>query len=269
LTAGENVAVTGGAGSVTIRSFAPAGLIFGCTLSNNGPDPTNDIDIAACEATSDDSTAANRVYMVGSAMTKQLDVAWAAGSAAGFRCSASLGNGTWHVFEFKRSAGAIDYCADTSLSPTLPDGGTNKRRIGSILRESGAIVAFHQSGDFFRRDTSVLDVSDITPGTNAVTRTLSVPTGIVVFAEVVLMGPQDNVIHYLSPLDSTDMAPSGTNAPLAHNGADASGGTLARAHGPSFHVKTNTTAQIRSRSSANLTIFIATQGWRDHRGRDF
>jgi hypothetical protein len=53
-----------------------------------------------------------------------------------------------------------------------------KRRIGSIIRESAAIVAFRQHGDQFRR-VSVIDRSDTAAFASALL-TLSVPTGIIV-----------------------------------------------------------------------------------------
>src|SRR3990167_1953787 len=54
-------------------SGLPAGHIYGLTLSNNGTDPTNDIDIATGKAR--DSTDAVDISLA-SALTKQLDAAW-------------------------------------------------------------------------------------------------------------------------------------------------------------------------------------------------
>lgn len=247
----------------------PRGQLWGMTLSNNGTDAVNDIDIAAGSCASDDSVDENRVLLNPGAMTKQLDAVWAAGSAAGGRISAeSLVNGTWHVYLFRRSSGVDDYCFSQSLTPTLPDGGTHKRRIGSILRESAAIVGFVQDGDTFMRKTPVLDVNVTGPGATAVTRTLSVPTGLPVWAWVAALGVkgvQDFKI-YLSDLAATDLAPSATAAPLGNAGGQPNVGVVSL-----LRIRTNTSGQIRSRVTPETgaeILRIATYGWEDRRGRD-
>lgn len=252
-------------------SAIPRGFLWGMTLSNNGTDAVNDIDVAAGSCGSDDATDANRVLLNPGALTKQLDVAWAAGNAAGGRISSeSLVNGTWHVYAFRRSGGTDDICFSQSLTPTLPDSGTNKRRIGSILRESAAIVAFVQDGDYVRRKASVLDVDANNPGTSAVTRTLSVPTGISVFAilHAAVVNPNNGTNGLLiSDLSANDEVPSSSAAPLTqgyHANATFSDGVAA------LEIRTNTSGQVRSRifnSDVNTNIRIATLGWYDSRGR--
>jgi hypothetical protein len=61
----------------------------------------------------------------------------------------------------------------------MPGGYDQKRRIGSILREAGAIVAFRQYGDFFYRP-AVVDLNLTTVGRALAVLNLSVPTGIFV-----------------------------------------------------------------------------------------
>lgn len=253
-------------------SAIPRGHLWGMTVSNNGTDATNDLDIAAGACASDDATDANRVLLNPGALTKQIDAVWAAGNAAGGRISSeSLVNGTWHVYAFRRSGGTDDICFSQSLTPTLPDSGTNKRRIGSILRESAAIVAFSQNGDEFLRKTAILDYNTTNPGTSAVLATLSVPTGVSVRALCRALARSTSATHgvilYSSP-DETDQAPSTSAAPLAS--------------GPNYNVgnadwpqplalRTNASGQIRFRlsfSDANVTVRIAPYGWIDTRGRE-
>lgn len=249
----------------------PRGQRWGMTLSNNGTDAVNDIDIAAGSCASDDSVDANRVLLNPGAMTKQLDAVWAAGSAAGGRISAeSLVNGTWHVYLFRRSSGVDDYCFSQSLTPTLPDGGTHKRRIGSILRESAAIVPFVQDGSLFMRKAAVLDVDITNPGTSAVTRTLSVPVGLNLTAlfHVFTTGAATAAAFLFSDLAFMDVAPSASAAPLANHGSSLNAIDWFSAQS----IRTNTSAQIRSRanaSDANVRLRIATIGWIDNLGRDF
>ena len=208
-----------------------------------------------------------------SGLTKQLDVAWAVGTNAGMRATGvAIANGTYHIFLIRRpDTGVVDVAADTSATGANIATNTNAaytqiRRIGSILRESAAIVAFAQTGDLFLRKSPLLDITAATPGSSAVTRTLLVPTGIVVEAifNFSLSGTT-NDFAYFSALSQTDLAASNTAAPLAQGGIAGAAVTSLNF----TRVLTNTSAQIRSRmlSGAGGTLFISSQGWVDTRGR--
>jgi len=240
--------------------------LTGLTLANNVGDPTNDIDIALGLADSDDAVIGSRQQMsLTTALTKQLDVAWAVGTNQGMRSGAALANGTWHIFLIKRTdTGVVDIFADTSLTPTLPTNYTKKRRIGSIVRVAGAIKAFHQHGDWFDWDTPVLDVDSVAPGTSAVTATLTVPIGFVVIARIAGGSTAGSNAVYWSALDTTDLAPSLTVAPLATM-INFGAGT---ASGGSGMVRTNTLGQVRFREITNNQVYGVTLGWIDHRGRE-
>lgn len=268
--------VCDGTGWKSVARYAPlipAGHRFGCTLSNNSGDATNDIDITAGNWASDNTVDADRVLLNAGAMTKQLDAVWAAGSAAGGRISAeSIANGTWYVYLFRRASGVDDYCFSQSLTPTLPDSGTHKRRIGSALRESATLIPFDQKGRLTTRKTAVLDVNATNPGTSAVTRTLSVPTGIPVIARVNVAIVGTNAAQWgelLTDLAVPDVAPSLTAAPLVtvRGFLDSGGGAGA----VQVDVQTNTSGQIRSRSVASdgsYIVRIATLGWIDDCGSE-
>lgn len=252
-------------------AMAPAGLLWGLTLAN-GTNATTDINIGVGECASDDATVSSRVYMaLSSVLVKQLNNAWAVGTNAGGLDTGAIANTTYHVWVIQRpDTGVVDALFSVSAtSPTMPANYTKKRRIGSILREAGAIVAFTQDGDYFRRTTSILDINTNNPGTSAVSATLSVPLGLTVHADVSVDvadgGAGTDYILYLSDLASTDSAPSHTVAPLGHivNSSRANGTGWAR-------IRTNTSAQIRYRinaSSAAVTVRMATHGWMDTRGR--
>lgn len=253
------------------RERPPAGYLYGMTLQNDLTDATNDLRITAGECASDDANAEDRVLLKTTAMhIKQLDVTWASGSGPnGGRNGGSIADGTWHVFAFRDGTdGSTQICFDTTLTPTLPNSGTHKRRVGSFLRESGAIVAFIQHGDRFMRPP-VLDVNSTNPGTSAVTRTMSVPTGInLIVHGFAQLDPNDttNTVAYFSDLDQADTAPSETAAPLGQlfkeNGS-------AKVQGP-FMVRCNNSRQIRSRlsaSDANTVLKMVTTAWDDLRGR--
>jgi hypothetical protein len=141
------------------------------------------------------------------------------------------------------------------------------------MRVSAAIKGFTQSADTFDFTLPVLDVSATNPGTSAVTRTLGVPSGIVVRARVnvyIDSTSSGNVYCYLSALSGTDSAPSTTAAPLATIGSEISAVPPTKIMGQ-VAIMTNTSAAIRSRlsvSGASDKLLIATLGYDDWRGKD-
>ena len=154
----------------------------------------------------------------------------------------------------------------------MPSGYTIKRRVGSIVRSAGAILAFVQTGDTFLWLVPVNDVAVANPGTAAVTRTLTVPVGIIVEAILTLHGQDDGttariVAWYWSALTQTDSVPA-TGIFDLRTQASVGVGVLESVIKRIF---TNTSAQIRSRantSDANTAMRIHTHGWIDRRGRD-
>lgn len=245
-----------------------SGLLYGLTLSNNSTDATNDIDIAAGIAI--DATNAKFIKLA-SGITKRLDSGWVVGSGNGGLDTGSIANTTYHIWLIMRSdTGVVDVLFSASASsPTMPSNYDYKRRIGSIVRSGGAIRAFVQVGDEFHWSVQAADVNTSGPGTSAVTATLTVPTGIVVNAKIMLGISDGTPIAsrvLVTALSQADTDPSSLNAGTllwndgGNNGTDASLVTS---------VYTNTSGQIRYRSSASagVTVYISTIGWNDARGR--
>lgn len=244
------------------------GFKYGLTLANNGIDPTNDIDIAIGEASSDDAATADRVRMtLLTSLTKRLDAAWAVGTTQGGLDTGSIANTTYHVFLIQRpDTGVVDALFSTSPSaPTLPTNYTKKRCIGSIIRASSAILPFLQTKTRFMLSGPALDISVTDPGTTAVLRTLRVPTGRKFTAIVgVSTGGHASlpVRVLLSDPDQPDHNIVAT--PIvghAHGAAGIASGAEAQAQ-----IVTDTSARIRSRcsaSSASTFLYLTTFGWLD------
>jgi len=276
---GESISGTGylhflsGTASLVGSTFALGGHLFGLTLSNSTGDATNDIDIGVGECTSDDVTETERATLYVSTAfppyTKQLDAVWAAGDNAGMRIATEpLADGTWHIYVFQRAGLSSDICASQSIAPTLPDGGQRKRRIGSLLREGGSIVAFSQDGDEFLRAGS-LAVKETTSGTSAVTRVMEgVPDGIVVNAllriGIYSSATADAVL--VTALSQPDESPSVSTTPYV----TAISGSVNTHDTKTIAVRTNTSRQVRTRQStggATETLIMVVYGWIDTRGR--
>lgn len=252
-------------GAVALQTLIGGG-IFGLTITNDTTDATNDISVAIGAAV--DSTA-NRVIRFGTALIKRLDAAWAVGTNQGMLDTGAIANTTYHIHLIHRSdTGVSDYLASASATaPTMPTSYDYRRRIGSILRESATIIPFTQDGDYFQRNTQIQDVAATNPGTAAVTRTLSVPIGINVLLHCgvgVNNATSAGVGVFLSDLATVDSAPSTTFITTR-------AGTAGEQAWGDAHVRTNTSAQIRSRispSGAADVLYINTRGWYDTRGRN-
>lgn len=170
-----------GTAFMTLGDFqlSPKGHLHGLTLSNNGSDATNDIDIAIGECASD--VAPFYRMVLASSITKRLDAAWAVGTNQGGRMSAAaITDTTYHVWLIQRSdTGVVDVGFDVSAtSPTMPTNYDRKRRIGSIIRASGAIVRFVQVGNVFNRVTAFIVTNTLTTVADQLIA-VGTPTGII------------------------------------------------------------------------------------------
>lgn len=248
------------------------GHLYGLTLSNSSGDATNDIDVAAGEASSDETVP--HLMRLTSALTKRLDAAWSVGSNQGGLDTGSIANTTYHVWLIQRSdTGVVDALFSASASsPTMPTNYDRKRRIGSIIRSAGAILAFFQEGDVFTFEQPILDVNANNPGTSAVTATISTPTGIRVqaFGTTNLTSTSTTFVSvaYISSLAVAAIAPNYNTSNTVTIQTLSTAGTYRAVS--SWRCFTNMSSQIRyqlNASDANSTIRILLFGWVDTRGR--
>lgn len=245
----------------------PRAHLAGLTMSTAGGSAT--MTIAAGVAA--DST--NTVLMTYAGANKTTS-AWAVG-AGGALDTGAIANNTWyHWFVIRRpDTGVVDsICSTSAAAPSLPANYTQYRRIGAGRTNGSAQwVAFLQDGDDFTWVTAVADVSATNPGTAAVTRTLTVPTGIRVLARIysIHSNAGTSIISYFltSDLSTTDSTPSFS---VNNSGPCGIQSGIAQSTMAALQIWTNTSAQIRTRTSnsdANVSHNISTIGWRDSRGR--
>lgn len=241
--------------------FQPKGHIRGLITSIDATDATNDIGIATGEAR--DDTDSLTMKLTG-ALIKRLDANWVVGTNQGMLDTGTVGNNTYFLFLIERlDTGVIDVLASLSLaSPTMPSNYTVKRLIGFVVRQAAANRLFLQNGNTWTWDLPVVDINANTTGTTAVTRTLTVPIGVAVIAELLAGGTNgtSNWQGLLSALERTDVAPAGQYNMESFFSVQA--GT--QNHVNRVSVKTNTSGQIRSRLSASgaiNTLFIVTLGF--------
>lgn len=228
----------------------------GLVMSNNTTDATNDIDIAAGAAVSDDGT----MILTYAGGTIQSDVVFDDTGNKGLDTGA-VGNNWYHVWLVGNPTTGVTkaICSLSATAPTLFTGYTKKKCIGSFKRVAGAILPFTQRGNKFKLNTPILDVSVAGTGAGRTTALLaSVPSGVVVEA-LFNAFTSANTIIYFTELTSAAVAPSTSAAPLATFGSGAAN------HAACVEIFTDASQQISFQAFANTNLYIATLGWSDPR----
>lgn len=241
------------------------GDIFGLTLSNNVTDAVNDIDIAAgyARALADDWS-----IVLASGLTKRLDAAWAVGTNQGGLDTGAIADVTYHVWLIRRpDTGVVDALFSASATaPTMPTNYTQKRRIGSILREAAAIVGFRQYGDVFKR-IAATDRSSTAAATN-ILLALSVPIGIKVSPFFALRVSGGISVTCALRIGDGDVATTEADAAIVNTAAADGFDETRNIIGGIFF--TNTAGEIRFTQSNNVgtpsSSTFTTFGWIDTRG---
>lgn len=189
------------------KFFYPKNYISGFTLSNNAGDAANDLDIAAGEAF--DYT--NKMLLVGSAMTKRLDAAWAAGTNQGGLDTGAEASGTWYsVWAVRKDSDAsVDYLFSTSATaPTMPAGYTGKFRLGWIYNNGTSVIqGFTQNEDYFWWKSPIQDRSAQAANTNRNAFTVTVPASMTGIFFCNLAGGS-SVVSWVGSTATTDFAPA-------------------------------------------------------------
>jgi len=250
----------------SILQAVPRSYLSGLTLSTAGSSAT--MSIAAGMGV--DST--NTQSMILSSAISKTTSSWVVGTGNGGLDTGTIANSTWYYFYLIRrpDTGVVDVVFSTSSSsPTLPTNYTQYRYIGGGLTNGSAQwTSFTQFGDDFYWSSPVLDYSSA-GSTTAALLTCSIPRGRKMRAVFNVSGTSAGTAGngiYISDPANTDLAPSSTLSPLmshwmtADPGGESSAGMI--------FCFTNTSAQIRHREWNTATIYIATLGWTDLRGKD-
>lgn len=259
------IASTGTANLTNLGQTAlPRMAISGLTYARSSGDATNDIDVAAGEC----RDAGNTHNIVLSAITKQLDVAWSVGSAAGMLDTGAVGNNDYYIWAIKRpDTGVCDVLASlSSTAPTMPANYTVKRLIGWIKRVGGVNMAFTTyetggGGIEFLWSAPTLDINLAnTLTTSRRTDALKVPLGFSTLATInVVLDDAGVTSAWICCPDQTDAAPSITAAPLTNvNVSPASAD-----RGTQLTIRTSATGTIAARSdAATMDLYaVSTMGF--------
>lgn len=212
----------------------------------------------------------NAVYMKLAASVQKNTGPWSVGINGGAMQPGALAGSTfYHVWLIRRpDTGVVDILCDlaTVLTPVLPSGYTQYRRIGSIKTDgANNWTRFVQRGDYFLWDVSVNDVSSAAIGTTAIPTATATPPSIRTkgIYNVAVLSPAAGHGLLVSSMDISDQVPTGGNLNVGFVQV-ASGVSLCR-----VDEITDTSRQIRVRASvAGCNYWVWTVGWQDFLRRE-
>jgi hypothetical protein len=201
-------------------------------------------------------------------------VAWQAGSANQKLDIGSLTSNTWyHLYIIRKTSdGSVDFVFSLSATaPTLPTGYAGFRRVPAtavLTNSSGQIIPFVMDVFSGRRivqwTTPMLDTQDATLTTTATTTIISTPPGVVTLAAVNLFVYANNMLGYLSSLDTTDLQPLNVGVYTGFRiGYGAITDAATDSAGMQINVKTNTSSQVRLRANVSGKYSLVTLGWEE------
>lgn len=189
------------------------------------------------------------------ALTKQLDVGWAVGNAAGLLDTGAVGNSDYYLFVIARSdTGVTDYLASLSpTAPTMPSNYDFKRLVGWCKRVAGVNVlmtTYETEGGGLELlwSSPTLDINLAnTLTTTRRTDAVKVPLNFSVLAHL-NVGVTDaaSTGAWIYSPDQTDLAPSLTVAPLVTHVATVAG-TL---YPSTMRIRTSSAGLIAARATA-------------------
>ena len=247
----------------------PQGHLSGFCLVMNGASPGTTIDVGPGVAREAGNPVISSAIISG---VLQAAGGWSAGTGGNKLDTGVRSASKWyHVFALRRVAGGE---ADVlfSLSPTapqIPAGYELVSRVGSICTDSGGVIRpfvmdLMRGRRAFRWVTPILDVADTSINTTAVSFGLSVPTGVPVVVQLNAFVWANNMLVYLSGLDTADLAPANFGIytgftcgfGVITDGASDSGGMQ-------LFIKTNASGQIRARGNGSGKVSLLTLGWEE------
>src|SRR3990167_648532 len=243
----------------------PRGHIWGLTMSN-AADAVNDITVAVGEARNEDDT---EDMTLAGAITKQLDAAWAVGTAAGGLNTGTKTNDTWYeVHLIKRTdPGVVDVMFTTTANrATLPTSYDKQRRIGWI-RNNGVptILAFTQIDEYFTLTTQRNDAEFTATATAAAIALTVPPNSIARFRAGATSTTSVNTTNatVFSEIVEGDVTPTETTGIASLGVCDVAGADAGH-----FELRVSATSTIEHDSDGTTyTVDISTYGWIDARGR--
>lgn len=177
----------------------------------NGTDADHDIDFTAGNFDFDDQSGQATL----SAVTKQIDAAWAEGTNAGGLDTGTVAADTfYYLFAIynptTQTSDALFSASKTS--PTLPSGYTKKKYVGCVLTNGSAnIVGFRQVGNRFYYSSQFFDIPSGTAPTTPTNKTLTAPPNTLAMTTTHYVHGTGTIYFLLVPTFFSNKTASSTN----------------------------------------------------------
>ena len=235
----------------------------------NGTDTSHDIDFTAGNFDFDDQSGQATL----SAITKQIDAAWAEGTNAGGLDTGTVAADTfYYLFAIynptTQTSDALFSASKTS--PTLPSGYTKKKYIAALYTDGAANIqsgsyTFSNSGYRFRYSTRILDLNK-TSGLSTSSRsaeTISIPPHAVASASLYLQAPNISSVVSIVVTEEDEVDVSPTSFPTIN--AFYNGAAYFWNNTVEITAKVNSASQIYLRSTYGTVAFFKwiTLGWEE------
>jgi hypothetical protein len=189
------------------------------TISVYGTDADHDLNFGAFNAQADDGSL---VFSV-SALTKQIDATWAAGTNQGGLDTGTVANNTpYYIFAIYNPTTLVSdiLFSASRTSPTLPSGFTKKEYKGACHTDGSANIrsgtwTYGKSIYKFTLATPTLSLSTTTPAATRTAISMVAPAGVFVWTGLELI--DNDVIDmyiYITGDDQADYAPTATFSTL-------------------------------------------------------
>jgi hypothetical protein len=207
---------------------------------------------------------------LGSAITKQIDAAWAVGNnAGGMFTGAVAANTTYYLNLIRRSdTGVVDAGWDTSITAANKPANYDSYRVIKSEKTDGSsqIRPFEQNGNGVEREvrylTPVLDINNVAQSTTYTSTALSVPAGkrFKAFGALLRAGATAGIVQVRSP-NYSDGTPSATASPLGAGGT----GSAVTASTNQWACHTDTSSQIQTAvNTGTPSLYLTTEGYIEH-----
>lgn len=213
-------------------------------------------------------------------LVKNLNNTWALGNNGGRASGISLTDGTYHLFViYNPVTNIVDAYFDTSIEAVNRPSNWVARRVASVVRSGGAILAFNQYGTRFEYVTPVR-ITSLIVNTSATLYNLVVPVGLEVLARYILTCGNAEFTALSTQLSINARSPAAlltlpTSSPIFGDFRGVGGGYAYSANGVYnattslvlLETPTNTAGQIQMARTGNYSpgryTVLQIQGWID------
>ena len=234
------------------------------TIANNATDADHDIDFGAGNFNFDDGSG----QAVATALTKQIDAAWAEGDNVGGLDTGTVAADTiYYCFAiWNPTTSTSDFLFSASLlNPILPSGYTKKKRIGALAANGGANIyqgVWSDKNRQFKFDVNISTINTNSPPTSRTNVLAPAPPNSLLKFDATYTANINNVAPFyilVTNPNQTDTAPDAENNTLVY--VDNFAGYVANTVIDEVRVDDNRNIAYRASNGIANNFRLNSRGW--------